>query len=117
MNPDHARSLLTAELAELDEQARSAASARGEAGDPDREGAVGQHPGDYGSEVAAAMDTELLADTLNEQRRRIVQALERLDNGTYGSCAVCGKAIDDERLEARPEATTCREHADARVVG
>jgi RNA polymerase-binding transcription factor DksA len=30
---------------------------------------------------------------------------------------VCGRAIDDERLEARPEVATCREHADALPVG
>jgi RNA polymerase-binding transcription factor DksA len=80
------------------------------------EGAVGQHPGDYGSEVAAAMDQELLADTLADQRRRITTALERLDEGTYGQCMVCGTTIDDERLDARPEALTCREHADTPVV-
>jgi DnaK suppressor protein len=114
VNPDHARTLLTAELAELDQQARSAAGDRAGAV-PDREGALGQHPGDYGSEVAAAMDSELLTDTINEQRRRITMALERLDNGSYGSCQVCGQPIDDERLEARPEATTCRVHADARL--
>ena len=117
MKPDHARQLLTAELAELDEQARFAAQDRAGNADPGSDGALGQHPGDYGSEVAAAMDNELLADTVNEQRRRITRALERLDNGSYGNCAVCGEPIDDERLEARPEATTCREHADARMVG
>jgi RNA polymerase-binding transcription factor DksA len=116
VNPDHARELLTAELAELDEQARFAAGTRAESADPNEEGAVGQHPGDYGSEVAAAMDNELLEDTVKEQRRRILRALERLDDGSYGSCAVCRKPIDDERLQARPEAETCREHADARLV-
>jgi RNA polymerase-binding transcription factor DksA len=30
---------------------------------------------------------------------------------------VCGVEIDDERLEARPEVATCREHADALPVG
>lgn len=116
MNPDHARKLLTDELAELDEQARFAATTRAEGADPNEEAAVGQHPGDYGSEVTAAMDSELLTDTVEEQRRRVVRALERLDDGSYGKCAVCDKQIDDERLEARPEAQTCRDHADTPVV-
>lgn len=117
MNPDHARELLDAELAELDEQARFAAETRAEASaDPNEEGALGQHPGDYGSEVATTMDSELFVDTVSDQRRRVVRAIERLDDGSYGRCAVCQQPIDDERLEARPEAETCREHADTPVV-
>jgi RNA polymerase-binding transcription factor DksA len=114
VNPDDARNRLEAELSDIDAQAERADEPTADAAGI--EGAVGQHPGDYGSEVAAAMDQELLSDTLAEQRRRITAALERLDEGTYGQCMVCGKAIDDERLDARPEALTCREHADTPVV-
>ena len=34
-------------------------------------------------------------------------ALARLDDGTYGTCQVCGQPIAPGRLEARPAATTC----------
>lgn len=34
-------------------------------------------------------------------------ALQRLDAGTYGRCARCGRAIGDARLTALPYATTC----------
>jgi DnaK suppressor protein len=34
-------------------------------------------------------------------------ALERIEQGTYGSCEVCGKPIDPERLEAVPWTTLC----------
>ena len=34
-------------------------------------------------------------------------ALGRLDDGTYGVCAVCGQPIPAARLEVRPTATTC----------
>ncbi len=33
-------------------------------------------------------------------------ALERVALDTYGLCAVCGERIPDDRLEARPTATT-----------
>jgi DnaK suppressor protein len=35
------------------------------------------------------------------------QALERLRQGTYGICEVCGQAIGEKRLEVRPTATLC----------
>jgi RNA polymerase-binding transcription factor DksA len=117
VDTERARDLLTAELAELAERARFAERTRSETtADPNAEGALGQHPGDYGSEVANAMDTELLVDTVADQRRLVEEAVARLDAGTYGQCLVCGVAIDDERLEARPEVATCREHADTPVV-
>ena len=118
MDPDHAHDLLTAELAGLDQRARAAEQNRAEAAADTlgREGALGQHPGDYGTEVTTTMEAELRVDTVAEQRRRVLGALERLDEGSYGTCAVCARPIDDERLEARPEAATCREHADAPVV-
>lgn len=34
-------------------------------------------------------------------------ALQRLDDGTYGSCTACGTAIDDDTLAADPTATLC----------
>lgn len=38
---------------------------------------------------------------------KIEGALERMDAGTYGTCVVCGRPIDDERLQAVPYATLC----------
>jgi DnaK suppressor protein len=34
----------------------------------------------------------------------IDQALLRIEDGTYGQCARCGKPIDEQRLEAMPSA-------------
>jgi DnaK suppressor protein len=46
---------------------------------------------------------------VNEQAllTEIEQALERLDNGTYGKCVVCGQPIPEKRLEAIPWAARC----------
>lgn len=38
-------------------------------------------------------------------------ALGRLAAGTYGVCEVCGRPIAPARLEARPAAARCVEHA------
>ena len=37
----------------------------------------------------------------------ITEALDRIESGTFGSCAGCGKQIAEERLEAIPYATRC----------
>jgi DnaK suppressor protein len=34
-------------------------------------------------------------------------ALERIEEGTYGTCANCGKQINPARLEARPSSILC----------
>ncbi|MDP1808893.1 MAG: TraR/DksA C4-type zinc finger protein [Actinomycetota bacterium] len=39
--------------------------------------------------------------------RQILDAIQKLDSGVYGICADCGGAIDKERLEIIPEATSC----------
>lgn len=44
----------------------------------------------------------------NESRRaQIMDALERMDAGTYGGCARCGEPIPYGRLLVFPEARTC----------
>jgi RNA polymerase-binding protein DksA len=49
--------------------------------------------------------------TLEENSEHVLssieQALQRIDNGTFGSCARCGRQIAEERLEAIPYATRC----------
>jgi RNA polymerase-binding transcription factor DksA len=40
----------------------------------------------------------------------VEHALARLDDGTYGSCEVCGDALDDARLEEDPTARYCASH-------
>ncbi|QJY50918.1 hypothetical protein HOP40_25590 [Pseudonocardia broussonetiae] len=62
------------------------------------------------------MDAEHLVAAVSDQRRAVQDALGRIEDGTYGRCAVCDRQIDDERLEARPEVPTCREHADTPVL-
>ncbi len=41
--------------------------------------------------------------------KKIKQALERIDNGTYGICEACGEEISIKRLKARPVTTLCIE--------
>lgn len=51
------------------------------------------------------------ADALLQQSRQrltsIAEALQRLDDGTFGICTNCGNPIPEVRLEVRPYAPTC----------
>ncbi|CAI9389699.1 TraR/DksA C4-type zinc finger protein [Microbacterium sp. T2.11-28] len=42
-----------------------------------------------------------------DERAEVLAALDRVEAGTYGICAVCGRPIPAARLEVRPMATTC----------
>lgn len=53
-----------------------------------------------------AQITTLLAEAQG-RLEDIERALLSLRSGTYGRCATCGDPIGEERLVARPAATTC----------
>ena len=38
---------------------------------------------------------------------KIKEALERIEDGTYGICEDCGQTISEERLKVRPVTTMC----------
>ncbi|PMP61368.1 MAG: molecular chaperone DnaK [Sulfurihydrogenibium sp.] len=57
-----------------------------------------------------------LSDIEIEILRAIDDALERIKNGTYGVCEVCGKEIEEERLQAVPWTTLCIQHAKEREM-
>jgi DnaK suppressor protein len=49
----------------------------------------------------------VLETHLKSQLLEVEEALQNLDNQTYGLCTKCGKPIDPARLEALPQATLC----------
>lgn len=111
MNQDRARELISTELERLDADAETEIRDRASQVPSDHNG-EGMDIGDSGAQVSESMDRDLTIGTLRRRREQLLAALERSDRGTYGTCAVCGRAIDDERLEARPETERCREHAE-----
>ena len=59
-------------------------------------------------------DLERLGAAERLELRRIDAALERLQDGHYGTCATCGVAIEARRLEALPWALRCTGCEEAR---
>ena len=45
--------------------------------------------------------------------QKIEGALERLENGTFGTCERCGKPIEKARIKALPYANLCIKDAQA----
>ena len=62
---------------------------------------------DRGQVAGEQGENRVLADTLQHQLDQVQRALGRLDDGTYGSCTVCGDAIGEARLETLPAADRC----------
>lgn len=62
-------------------------------------------------DVATVTFDREMATTLEDNSTHVLEeidaALERLDDGTFGTCRVCGKPIGSDRLEALPWATLC----------
>lgn len=48
-----------------------------------------------------------LANQLERRLEGVQAALRAIDKGRYGLCERCGKEIDPERLEVKPDATLC----------
>jgi RNA polymerase-binding protein DksA len=55
-----------------------------------------------------------LGETDARALREVVEALRRLDAGTYGVCTSCEEPIGEGRLDAVPTATLCIDCADHR---
>jgi len=68
------------------------------------------HLGDLGTETFERELDEGLAEGDERRLQEIDAALQRIDDGSYGRCAVDGGPIPLERLRAVPWATLCIDH-------
>lgn len=57
---------------------------------------------------------DALSDAAWHELRQIQHALERMDEGIYDECEVCGEEIPLKRLEALPFSTLCVQCAEKR---
>lgn len=96
---EHFKKLL---LAELPGRARHVSEEQAAALDAASDDAKGS------ADLAMRDVTEEMALKLGDQESQMVadidQALLRIEEGSYGVCARCGRPIDERRLEAMPAA-------------
>jgi DnaK suppressor protein len=66
-----------------------------------------QDPADAGANLSEADRNEAVLDAARRQRGAVLDALGRIEHGSYGTCVDCGDHVPEGRLEARPEAARC----------
>ena len=65
---------------------------------------------DLGDQASTAYNREFLFELGNGDRRllkEVVSALQKIDEGAFGTCERCGEVIADKRLDALPFARYC----------
>jgi RNA polymerase-binding transcription factor len=92
---------LQTEIADAEEEIAALMRAGGEG--------AGHDQADVGSNTFERDHEMTLARNARENLAQVRDALTRIDNGTYGVCESCGKAIGKARLQAFPRATLCME--------
>ena len=95
----HFKQILIAELQNHAEHVRDDQAAAIELSDDGVKDTVDMSLMDVNKELALRLgerESQMIAD--------IDQALMRIEEGSYGTCARCGKLIDERRLEALPTA-------------
>jgi DnaK suppressor protein len=71
---------------------------------------LGSSDNHLGDTASATFDRELdqgLEEGVQQTLGEIEAALRRIDEGTYGTCLICGKPIAEQRLRAIPWARLC----------
>ena len=94
-----AKSRLEAQLAELEDRLSRLERDLSEPPDPDSSERAVQMEDDEALEGQA----QVVSNDIASVRR----ALDRVEDGSYGTCVKCGEDISEQRLEARPEAALC----------
>ena len=72
---------------------------------------LGNEDGENASEVENFQNDLSVAEDLEDRLKKVEWALARIENNSYGVCAVGGEEIDEARLRAEPAAETCVKHA------
>lgn len=65
---------------------------------------------DTADNVEEFNENNAIVNELEVRINDIDTALLRIESGSFGTCRVCTNAIEEDRLEANPAATTCKAH-------
>ena len=94
-------------LLEQKQRLKSELSGSGPTADDGERPGLGTHMADSATEVFEQAKDAAVRSRLRSTLRLIERALDKLENGTYGSCEECGQPIDPARLKALPHCALC----------
>lgn len=96
-----------ARLAERDEELRSRIGVMAAAPERGSTLSFGKRIGDGTLEAVGRLTEVGVGASLELEQARVARALEKLDEGTYGTCDTCGQPVAPKRLRAMPESVLC----------
>lgn len=67
---------------------------------------------DMSDQASYEIDRDFLLRIKDRERKLIMkhrEAIQRIEEGTFGLCEICGEPIGEERLKVRPVTTQCIE--------
>jgi RNA polymerase-binding protein DksA len=105
INYDAARTVLNDERSKLVHQLEELGAT--ESGDLRSDVQFGDGFADAGAATAERTEVLGLVESLKRQVDSVDAALGKLDAGTYGICATCGRQIGADRMEFRPTSVRC----------
>jgi DnaK suppressor protein len=104
------RTLLEQQRTELQDELARLQAETADANEDEEGMGVSNHPADDATDTFTRERNIAVSGDLDQELEDVERALQRIEDGTYGKCAVDGEPISVERLEARPAATMCIEH-------
>lgn len=69
-------------------------------------------PNEAADKMEEYTQNRAITETLEIRYNNVKRALEKIEDGTFGTCEICHAPIEEERLEANPAARTCLAHKD-----
>lgn len=67
-------------------------------------------PNDFGDRSEEWQERRGTLSALETRFNNIKRALQKIEDGVYGTCEISGMAIETDRLDANPAARTCKAH-------
>lgn len=107
------RSQAAAGLEEIERVARDEAARES----TEDRSAYSLHMADRGTDAMEREKSLLFAQREGDYLELLNEAIERIENGTFGICRVCGGQVGRARLEAVPTATQCIECKSKQATG